>query len=65
MQQKPMKYGIVKIIDENYEFIESNGKNEMSKEELLTLVEKVKSEIERIETINDSKEGQKNQGDER
>lgn len=65
MQQKPMKYGIIKIIDENYEFTEVNGKNELSKEELLALVEKVKSEIERIETVNDNKEVQKNHCDQR
>lgn len=65
MQQKPMKYGIIKIIDENYEFTEVNGKNELSKEELLALVEQVKSEIERIESIKDSKEAQENHGDER
>lgn len=64
-QQNPSKYGTIEIIVKGHKFTGTDGENELNKEELLTLVKKVKSEIERIEAINKSKKVQGNQEEQR
>ena len=64
-QQNPLKNGKIEIIEKSHKFTESDGKTVLSKEALVALVEKVKSEIERIETVNDNKEVHENHGDQR